>query len=288
MQPGQQLPANEAVAPAPSESTPITPAMLVEQATRVVDAMGRGSRLLNMESGEPFSESESAAILAHSREVLMKHLPLPIPEQNQSGEDEATTLPTQENLPASAAPTVLVTPAQSLPLPLVEASPVVDDWQPCYLCGSSEHWVRNCPLSPASPWSNEEASVDWGPASPPVDENWRNCFLCREEGHWAWACARNPSLPPADMCTTCARRGHAARDCMSPIGWRPAAGLCFECGLPGHSAPSCPVLALVPNNFAVCYLHGRPRGRNNLFRQGNALPRCKHDSRCDHLPPNTE
>ena len=247
-----------------------------------------------------------AAVLASGQEdtLLLATIPEQIPEDETFGSpllspevpQIAPDIPTEQALAQSDLPGFSQDEASS-------ATVTADEWRFCYNCGSPGHWARMCPSHPAPPGPNEDVAADGSTADPPClepwaqtdpppnaptmveDLNWSRCYLCGSEDHWKWACAHNPIPPPADMCKSCARRGHEARDCMTPIGWRPAPGLCFECGLPGHSASSCPVLSLDPGDFAVCYLHGRLRGRNNLFRQGNSLPRCKHDNRCDLLPP---
>jgi hypothetical protein len=48
----------------------ISPAMVVAQANRVVNAVARGARLRSMESGAPFTDEEAAGVLAHAERVL--------------------------------------------------------------------------------------------------------------------------------------------------------------------------------------------------------------------------
>ena len=241
-------------------------------------------------------EVQPAPLSPHPASVLLAANPDQIPVDGSVGPpplspeaQAAGEFPTAEQSPARGA-----IPGSSQDTD-GSAGGMADEALCCYACGSPDHWARTCPSLPnAAAWSSSDSwSPDpWAqtvpspePPSNEADAYGNRCYLCGSEDHWKWACARNPTPPPADVCLTCARLGHGSRDCMTPVGWRPAPGLCYECGRTGHAAYRCPVLSLDSGDSAMCYVHARLRGRNNLFREGNSLPRCKHDMSCDLLPP---
>ena len=96
-----------------------------------------------------------------------------LPDQIPSVESGGSTLLSQEDLPTVAvSPMELEAPVQGV-IPgssqdqVDPVDEVGDDWRYCYVCGSTDHFARKCPLNPSPPWLEEEAAVDWSSADLP-------------------------------------------------------------------------------------------------------------------------
>ena len=74
----------------------------------------------------------------------------------------------------------------------------------CYVCGSLEHFSRNCP--------NQQSTADKAKA--------RGCFTCGSTAHMSKECPKRP--PP--ICFNCGDEGHASKLCPQP---KRTSGICF-------------------------------------------------------------
>ena len=83
-------------------------------------------------------------------------------------------------------------------------------------------------------------------------------------------------------CWNCDRPGHLARQCCPspPLNH----GACYECGGADHHQWDCPILRIELEDWIVCALHDRPRGRRNIYWcEFLRIWRCKSDQQCTGL-----
>ena len=100
------------------------------------------------------------------------------------------------------------------------AEMLADDKQTlCYVCGSSDHTVRECP--------NRTTGDEKGSRF-----KFATCYVCGERGHIASECAKNPNgvYPNGGGCRFCGSNQHLAKECKQRVEAEKPAEILIEEG----------------------------------------------------------
>ncbi|KAJ6083882.1 hypothetical protein N7486_010682 [Penicillium sp. IBT 16267x] len=109
----------------------------------------------------------------------------------------------------------------------------------CRICGSPDHFARNCPNEVPDYSQYQQAS--------------RSCFNCGQERHSKAECTEPQKSFGA--CFNCGEEGHSKTDCTQP---RKFTGACFNCGEEGHSKTECTKPRVFRGTCHICDKEGHP------------------------------